>query len=191
MQKEKIVYQAVDDLIPYVNNPRNNDAAVDAVANSIEEFGFKVPVVVDEDNIIVAGHTRIKAAGKLGMDEVPTIIARNLTDDQIKAFRLADNRTGELAEWDFDGLVAELDDVNMNMEAFGFGENLEDVDLSGVFEDYYSDDEGNDSDESSLKWEDKRVALDDNDIEILDNLYYKWMDASNGQSFVSFILRGT
>lgn len=83
----------VADLIPYENNPRKNDEAVEAVAASIKEFGFKVPIIVDADNVIIAGHTRLKAAQLLGMETVPVIRADDLTDEQVKAFRLADNKT--------------------------------------------------------------------------------------------------
>ena len=107
----------------YDNNPRNNDGAVEAVAASIEEFGFKVPIIIDSDNTIVAGHTRVKAARKLGMSAVPCIIADDLTPEQIKAFRLADNKTAELAEWDFAKLeteLAELANIEFDMSVFGF-----------------------------------------------------------------------
>ena len=92
------------ELIPYSNNPRNNDSAVDAVAASIKEFGFKVPIIIDNYNVIVAGHTRLKAAQKLGLEKVPCIKADDLTPEQLKAFRLADNKVSELATWDFDKL---------------------------------------------------------------------------------------
>lgn len=106
----------------YDNNPRNNDGAVDAVAASIREFGFKVPVIVDGDNVIVAGHTRVKAARELGMEIVPCIIADDLTPEQIRAFRLADNKTAELAGWDFTKLEEELLEISdqFDMSAFGF-----------------------------------------------------------------------
>lgn len=107
-------------LIPYERNPRRNDQAVDAVAASIREFGFKVPIVIDRDNVVVAGHTRLKAALKLGLETVPVIVADDLTPEQIKAFRLADNKTAELAEWDLDMLDLELGDIEMDMEPFGF-----------------------------------------------------------------------
>ena len=116
----QIVYKTTDELKPYKNNPRKNDNAVDAVAASIKEFGFKVPIVIDKDGEIVAGHTRLKAAVKLKLDKVPCIIADDLTPDQIKAFRLADNKTAELAEWDFDLLNLELDDIDLDMSDFGF-----------------------------------------------------------------------
>lgn len=114
---------AVLELHEYENNPRNNDGAVEAVAASIEEFGFKVPIIIDSDNTIVAGHTRVKAARKLGMSAVPCIIADDLTPEQIKAFRLADNKTAELAEWDFAKLeteLAELANIEFDMSVFGF-----------------------------------------------------------------------
>lgn len=118
-----IVEIPVDDLIPYENNPRLNDEAVDAVAASIREFGFKQPVVIDKDNVIVCGHTRMKAAVLLGLDTVPAIRADDLTDEQIKAYRLADNKTAELADWDFDALSKELQGLSIDMADFGFAEN--------------------------------------------------------------------
>lgn len=120
----KIINLNVKDLIPYANNPRKNDKAVKAVANSIKEFGFKVPIIVDKNNVIVAGHTRLKAAIKLGLEEVPCIIADDLTEDQIKAFRLADNKVGEIAEWDEAKLLVELQDIQMDMSQFEFDINL-------------------------------------------------------------------
>lgn len=110
----------IKDLKPYENNPRHNDQAVEAVAASIKEFGFKVPIIVDRDNIIVAGHTRLKAAEKLGLEKVPVIIADDLTEEQIKAFRLADNKVGELAEWDFVKLEQELANIDIDMSQFNF-----------------------------------------------------------------------
>lgn len=126
---------SISQLHEYDINPRNNDRAVDAVAESIREFGFKVPIVIDGDNVIVCGHTRVKAAQKLGMETVPCIIADDLTPEQIKAFRLADNKTGELAGWDFAKLEEELAALDgFDMSAFGFVQN-EDVDIDSFFED--------------------------------------------------------
>ena len=107
-------------LKPYENNPRNNEQAVDKVAESIKQFGFKIPLVIDKDNIIVCGHTRYKAALKLGLKEVPCIIADDLTEQQIKAFRLADNKVAEFSEWDFDLLSEELNALN-DFDMFDFG----------------------------------------------------------------------
>ena len=108
MVEMKVVYMAVSELVPYENNPRNNEKAVEAVANSIREFGFKNPIIVDRQKVIVSGHTRRLAALKLGLDLVPVVYADDLTDDQIKAFRLADNRVAEMAAWDEDLLKAEM-----------------------------------------------------------------------------------
>ena len=126
-------------LIEYENNPRNNDSAVEAVAESIKQFGFKVPIIVDNDYVIVAGHTRLKAARLLGLDKVPCIVADDLTPEQIKAFRLADNKVGELAGWDFAKLEEELSEISdqFDMSTFGFempdfeeGEESEQGDLT-------------------------------------------------------------
>lgn len=116
-----IIEKKTDELIPYINNPRNNDEAVDKVAASIKEFGWKVPVVITTDNVIVTGHTRLKAAKKLGLETVPCIIADDLTESQIKAFRLADNKVAEFSEWDFDKLTIELEGLtDIVMDDFGF-----------------------------------------------------------------------
>lgn len=132
----KVINIRITDIKPYDKNPRKNDGAIDMVANSIKEFGFKVPIIIDKNNIIVAGHTRHKAAKKLGLKEVPVIIADDLTDEQIKAFRLADNKVGEIAEWDFDLLGEELKDIGFDMTSFGFTEfDLDNVDLDDFFED--------------------------------------------------------
>ncbi len=127
MQIENI---CISEIKPYENNPRNNDSAVDYVANSIKEFGFKVPIIVDANNVIVAGHTRLKAAEKLGLKELPCIRADDLTDDQIKAFRIADNKVSEFAEWDFAKLEAEIDSINLDMAQFGF-DDVQVDDISG------------------------------------------------------------
>ena len=117
----KITEMPIAEIVPYANNPRNNDNAVDAVAASIREFGFKVPIIVDKDNVIVAGHTRLKAAEKLGLSFVPVIRADDLTEEQVRAFRLADNKTGELAEWDFRKLEQELDGLRgIDISKMGF-----------------------------------------------------------------------
>ena len=97
----------------YENNPRKNDQAVEAVAKSIQQFGFKVPLVIDQNNEIVCGHTRLKAAKQLGIHTVPCLIADDLTDEQIKAFRIADNKSAEFAEWDFELLAKELEELKL------------------------------------------------------------------------------
>ena len=108
---------------PYKRNPRRNDKAVEYVANSIRQFGFKVPIVIDANYEIVCGHTRWKAAKVIGLDSVPCIMADDLNEDQIKAFRLADNKTAEMADWDFDLLEMEFEDIDpalFDLADFGF-----------------------------------------------------------------------
>lgn len=121
-----IVYKHINEIIPYEKNPRKNDHGIDAVAMSIREFGFKVPVILDSKGEIIAGHTRIKAAKQLGIDQIPCIIADDLTDAQIKGFRIADNRVAEYSEWDFGLLGVELQellDMDFDIGITGFDEN--------------------------------------------------------------------
>ena len=116
-----IIEKNLSEIKPYEKNPRKNDNAVEYVANSIKEFGFKVPIVIDNNGVIVAGHTRYKASKKLGLEKVPCIIADDLTPEQIKAYRLADNKVSEKSEWDFDLLQDELSEIlNIDMEMFDF-----------------------------------------------------------------------
>lgn len=139
LDKTKIIYKPVDELIPYINNPRKNDQAVDAVASSINNFGFKVPIVIDKYGEIVTGHTRLKAAKKLGLKEVPVIIADDLTENQVRAFRLADNKVAELAEWDEEILQAELDLTDFDMDQFGF-EEMQEIVSDEAFDDDFEED---------------------------------------------------
>lgn len=129
----KIIEVKTEDIIPYENNPRRNDQAVEKVAESIKQFGFKVPIVIDKENVIVSGHTRLKAAELLGLDKIPCIVADDLTEAQIKMFRLADNKTAELAEWDFEKLEEELAELTekFNIVDFGF-EELHDIEWDDV-----------------------------------------------------------
>ena len=116
-----IVEKKLKEIKPYEKNARKNDDAVKYVTESIRQFGFKVPIVIDKDNVIVAGHTRYKASKKLGLEAVPCIVADDLTEEQIKAYRLADNKVSEVAEWDFDLLGEELADIlDIDMSDFGF-----------------------------------------------------------------------
>lgn len=132
----EIIKLNVTDLIPYENNPRFNGDAVQYVAESIRNFGFKIPIIIDKDNVIVAGHTRLKAAFELGMQEVPCIRADDLTEEQIKAFRLADNKVGEIAEWDYDQLQQELSEItDIDMQDLGFAA-VDGLDFDQFFTDY-------------------------------------------------------
>lgn len=118
----------VEDLFPYWNNPRKTEKAIDAVAESIRLYGFKVPIIVDKNNIIIAGHTRLEAAKKIGLEEVPVIVAEDLTEEQAKALRLADNKVAEFSTWDFERLEQELDGLDAESWAVRlFRKDLEEI----------------------------------------------------------------
>lgn len=125
----KIVYKPLDGLTYYDNNPRRNEKAVKAVKKSIKEFGFLNPIIVDGEGTIICGHTRFLAAQELYMEQVPVIVADDLTEEQVRAFRLADNKVGEIATWDKDKLhdeLLELKDI-FDMTAFGFKKDDEEL----------------------------------------------------------------
>ena len=134
----KIIEKRLDDLQPYENNPRHNEAAVQYVANSLHAFGWKQPIVIDKDGVIVAGHTRVLAAKSLGWDKAPCVVADDLTPEQVKAYRLADNKTAEIAEWDFDALEFELTDLEdeFDMSEFGFLDEAEEDEAEAEDDDF-------------------------------------------------------
>lgn len=135
MKKLEIKYIPIDDIKPYKNNPRLNEEAIPYVMNSIKEFGFKNPIILDENNVIVAGHTRLESAKRLDMEEVPVIYADDLTEEQIKAFRLADNKVAEKSLWNYIKLDEELENIlDIDMSMFDF-ENIEETNLDDFFED--------------------------------------------------------
>ena len=182
-----IVMKKVEELVPYESNPRINDYAVEAVANSIREFGFKVPMVVTDDDVIVSGHTRLKAAIFLGLREVPCIIASDLTDEQIRAFRLADNKVGELADWDHEKMLKELDllnDLDIDMSLFGFSD-IGEVHIGDMWEEIAPK-----VDVNHLSWADKKTEIDEDDISLLDKLYedYNKDDHSTFVKYLSSLL---
>lgn len=175
----KIVEKDINDIYEYENNPRNNDNAVQAVANSIKEFGFKVPIIIDKDGVIVAGHTRKKAAETLGLKKVPCIIADDLTEEQIKAFRLADNKTAELASWDFSQLIDEIGDISIDMQQFGFPDTSQM--LEGIFdgtEDQETKTDSGNKDDSEYKIIIKCLDRETRDklIELLNDNGYDWSE---------------
>lgn len=141
-----IVKMKVSELIPYINNPRNNENAVDKVASSIKEFGFKNPIVIDKNNVVVNGHTRLLASKKLGLKEVPCIVADDLTEAQVKAFRIADNKTSEYAEWNEELLKIELEqleEMKFDLECTGF--DMDDIEqMLNLGFDYSEDEFGED-----------------------------------------------
>lgn len=191
MEKAKVAYMDTDSLIPYADNPRMNDNAVDAVAASIREFGFKVPIVVDCEDVIINGHTRLKAAHKLGLKQVPVIVADDLTPEQVKAFRLADNKTSELAEWDMDKLDIELEGIGeIDMAEFGFDDPAIEVpdDMEPI-------DDGQIGDampqEHKMKLDGSTIILTEEEYRLIRSKLDQYLDA-NGVSygFVGWLIDG-
>ena len=147
----EILQIPISDIVEYENNPRLNDRAVGPVAKSIEEFGFKVPILLDKDNVIIAGHTRLKAARELGLDTVPCIMCDDLTPAQVKAFRLADNKVAEFSGWDYKKLELETAELTallgdkLDLGEFGFDVD-DNTDFGGLLKDPEEED-GGDGDE--------------------------------------------
>lgn len=131
----QLVYYEIKNLKPYKNNPRINDKSISLVAESIKQFGFKVPIIVDNNLEIIVGHTRLEASKLLGLDKVPVIVASDLNEEQVKAFRLADNKVAELAVWDSEKLEEELKSIeNINTELLGFINNEEEINWDSIEE---------------------------------------------------------
>lgn len=144
----QIIDVNIDDIKEYANNPRKNDDAVKPLAESIKRFGFKIPIVIDKNNVIVCGHTRIKAAKLLGMTEIPCVMADDLTPEEIDAFRLADNKVGEIAEWDIDLLASEIKEItDIDMSDFGFDLDNENDDID--IDDFFADKKSNAKDKNT------------------------------------------
>ncbi|HGM3772711.1 TPA: ParB N-terminal domain-containing protein [Clostridioides difficile] len=141
MNKREVVYLNLEDIKMYQNNPRNNDNAIEKVVNSIKEFGFNNPITVDKDYVIVTGHTRYEASKILGLKQVPCIVLSNLTEEQIKGYRLADNKVGEFSEWEFDKMTKELAEIeNIDMSSLGFNIHMFE-DLGVIDSDFTLDEE--------------------------------------------------
>jgi len=151
-----IVQKPLGKIRPYKNNPRKNDDAVAAVAESIKRYGFLVPIVLDANDEIIAGDTRYKAAKLLKLKTAPCVVADELTVEQVKAFRLVDNKVGEIAEWDMELLPLELADIAVDMSAFGF-----DIVTEDAFGDSFTLDDGDKKpfQQISLTVHDKQAAL--------------------------------
>ena len=170
-----IVKIKTEDLIPYVNNPRNNENAVDKVASSIAEFGFKNPIIIDKNNVVINGHTRLLASKKLGLKEVPVIKADDLTEAQVKAFRIADNKTSEYAEWNGELLKLELEQLegmNFDLECTGF--DMDDIEqMLNLGFDYSEDDFGEDFELPSgdkKPIQQRTFTLHDNQASLIDSV---------------------
>ena len=124
MSEIKIENLAIGALKAYANNPRKNEAAVEAVAESIREFGFRTPILIDRDNVIIAGHTRLKAAKRLKLEMVPCIRIEDLTPEQIRGLRIADNSSAALSDWNVEKLINELRDLSFDFELLGLPEKF-------------------------------------------------------------------
>lgn len=133
----EIIYKSTKEIKPYENNPRNNNEAVEKIAVSITDYGFRVPIIIDSNNVIVAGHTRYKAALKIGCESVPCIVIDDLTPEQIRAYRLVDNKTAEYSSWDFEMLEKELKSLDIDISEFEFPDLGETLDISD--DDFYTD----------------------------------------------------
>lgn len=185
-----VISMAISDIKPYPNNPRKNDDAVTATANSIKEFGWQQPIIVDKENIIIAGHTRYKAAKQLNMDKVPVVVAKNLSKEQVKAYRLADNKTGEIAVWDYEFLDDELANIiDFDMEDFGFEQIKNDVNIDDIF---FDDEEQQKKDnEFYLKWENKKVVVSQDTLLFLNNKLNEYKNAETNKEidFVQWLLK--
>lgn len=185
-----VISMAISDIKPYPNNPRKNDDAVTATANSIKEFGWQQPIIVDKDNIIIAGHTRYKAAKQLNMDKVPVVVAKNLSKEQVKAYRLADNKTGEIADWDSEFLEDELANIiDFDMEDFGFEQIKNDVNIDDIF---FDDEEQQKKDNALyLKWENKKVVVSQDTLIFLNNKLNEYKNAETNKEidFVQWLLK--
>ena len=186
-----IVKIKTEDLIPYVNNPRNNENAVDKVASSIAEFGFKNPIIIDKNNVVINGHTRLLASKKLGLKEVPVIKADDLTEAQVKAFRIADNKTSEYAEWNGELLKLELEQLegmNFDLECTGF--DMDDIEqMLNLGFDYSEDEFGEDFELPSgdkKPIQQRTFTLHDNQASLIDFVIDKARERYNDDEVETF-----
>ena len=188
----------IEQVIPYINNPRHNESAIDKVASSIAEFGFKVPAIIDKNNVLVTGHTRVLAAKKLGLKEIPCIVADDLTDAQIKAFRIADNKVSEYATWDEEALRIDLEqlqemdfdleDVSISLEDFNMQPRYEDDTLPDELELERTERTGERV--SHLRFATYDIILSEHEEKGLTDLVENYVDRTGViQGFVSELLR--
>ena len=196
MKERELLYIDPTELVPYAGNPRDNRLAVDQVILSIEEYGFTNPILVDENYVILAGHTRREAAIDLGMELVPYIIIDGLTEAQKRAYRLADNKLGEFSVWDEDKLKKELEslmDEDYDLSLTGFTE----VDLTGLLSD--SEEDIPDIEEDIIKEEkttlpmlrfgSNSVRITQDELILLSNRYNEYVEAEPGEGFITWLLK--
>lgn len=190
--KQEIKYCDPLDLIPYENNPRVNDYAVKKVLESIKEFGFRNPILVDADMVIIAGHTRREASILAGLEQVPYIVADDLTPEQVKAYRIADNKLGELATWDEDMLREELwglQEADFSLEVMGFTE----MDLKDLFEEKPEPKEKKPKEEKTtlpmLRFGSNSVRITEDELIMLSNRYNEYVEATPEEGFITWLLK--
>lgn len=179
----------IKELIPYDKNPRINEEAADYVAKSIKKFGFRIPILIDKNNVIVSGHTRYKACLKLGIEELPCILVDDLDEDQIKAFRLIDNKASEKASWDIDLLNEEIEDLldALDMEDFDFDVNINDIpdnlDLERL------EDDGDKERIDYLKFDNKKIPLTEEELIALNRSYDAYVqEHKTNYGYVKYLL---
>lgn len=195
MKEREIQYCNPEELIPYEKNPRDNRAALDAIELSIEEYGFTNPILVNEEKVILAGHTRREAAILAGLEKVPYIVVDGLTEAQQKAYRLADNKLSELSIWDEDLLKEELEDLldeDYDISLTGFS----DVDLTDLLKDEedLEDIEPEEPKEKKttlpmLRFGSNSVRITQDELIMLSNRYNEYVEAEPGEGFVTWLLK--
>lgn len=195
MKEREIQYCNPEELIPYEKNPRDNRAALDAIELSIEEYGFTNPILVNEEKVILAGHTRREAAILAGLEKVPYIVVDGLTEAQQKAYRLADNKLSELSIWDEDLLKEELEDLldeDYDISLTGFS----DVDLTDFLKDEedLEDIEPEEPKEKKttlpmLRFGSNSVRITHDELIMLSNRYNEYVEAEPGEGFVTWLLK--
>lgn len=193
---EQILYADPLDLQPYENNPRINDYAVKKVMESIDEFGFRNPIIVDKDMVIIAGHTRREASILLGLTEVPYIVAEDMTPEQVKAFRIADNKLAELAVWDNDKLLEELwelQEADFSLEVLGFTS----IELTTLFTEEEDEEEPEMDDTPHeekttlpmLRFGSNSVRITPDELTLLSNRYNEYVEATPEEGFITWLLK--
>ena len=188
----QVLYGDPLDLIPYENNPRVNDYAVKKVMESIKEYGFTNPILVDENMVIIAGHTRREASILAGMERVPYIIKRDLTPDQIRAYRIADNKLAELSTWDEELLKEELfslQEVEYPLEVMGFTE----MDIKDLFTEKQPPKEKKSKEEKTtlpmLRFGSNSVRITEEDLVMLSNRYNEYVSLTPEEGFITWLLK--
>lgn len=195
MKEREVQYCSPEELIPYEKNPRDNRLAIEDVVRSIEEYGFTNPILVNEEKVILAGHTRREAAILAGMEKVPYIVVDGLTEAQQRAYRLADNKLSELALWDEDLLKEELEDLldaDYDVSLTGFS----DVDLTDLLKDEedLEDIEPEEPKEKKttlpmLRFGSNSVRITQDELIMLSNRYNEYVEAEPGEGFVTWLLK--